>query len=547
YPELICGVEVCIDKISKRSFEQSPYLTQDYDNDRNMRLLAKNFEVNGESDEESISTASDPWFFAGQQFLNKHNYIKSIKCYQRSGSIMALHNIGILYEEGQVDDKPNYQEAAKYYLLSNSQNSLINLGILHCQGKLSEDGEPNYHEAVKCYELSEDPDSLCNAGVLYAGDKLGSPNYKKAEELYIRSKKSLALFNLGYLYHIGKLSVSGQPDYHKAVEWYAKSGTSDALFNLGGIHLQIFGNFKEATACFMKSGTIDAKINVLLLHRDHSDKLGVKIDTHALNNSVHEEIRGVSTTEQLYFQGRLNYLNEQYEEALLCFSHALSKGYEKADCWLKNTEKALEIKQMEEKLAVQPKVDSNADSNTAEHAQDQSYSKQEADIESDDDIDDDLDIGFASSSSSSSSSNGAASTSVKAYKRSLNSSEKIARKKAKLQREIAKAFSHKMQFKSAQRIIDSPDTAEVVGPLTTAFVNDSVKTEYEARLPRDAKLARLMEDIWNKPWATEGEGKPEVLIGKFMGHKGCLSRRLDGEDRLFYKVTGPREILILAC
>ncbi len=598
-----------LQRLSNRAFDNSPYLTQIDDKDRNLRLMVRLYEVAGDGE-----TASDPWLAVAQPFFDSKNHAKALKFSIRSGTPMALHNIGHLYEEGylSIDNTPNYQEAVRYYLLSKSSRSfnnlgnlyvqgklskdglpnypeaakyyelsedsdalcnagilyagdklgapnykkaeefcirsktslaLFNLGDLHLQGKLSADGKPNYHEAVKCYELSEDPDSLCNAGLLYAGDKLGSPKYKKAEELYIRSKTPLAFFNLGYLYHIGKLSLSGEPDYHKAVEYYSKSGISDALHNAGIIHMNIFSNFKESAACFIKSATIDAQINLLLLYKDHSTKLGVDIDAHALTNKVHDQILARSVTEKLYFLGRLSFLNEQYEEAILSFSQALSKGYSNADCWLKNAQKALEIKQMEEKLAAQHKVDTSTDSNTAAPAQDQSDAKQEADKESDDDTDDELDSDFASSSSST----GAASTSVKAYKRSLNSSEKIARKKVKLQREIAKAFSHKMQFKSAQRIIDSPDTAEVVRPLTTAFVNDSVKTEYEARLPSDAKLARLMEDIWNKPWATEGEGKPEVLIGKFMGHKGCLSRRLDGEDRLVYKVTGPREILILAC
>ncbi len=57
----------------------------------------------------------------------------------------------------------------------------------------------------------------------------------------------------------------------------------------------------------------------------------------------------------------------------------------------------------------------------------------------------------------------------------------------------------------------------------------------------------MMADIWEKPWATEGEGKPEVLAGKFNGHKGCISRRLDHKNRLVYKVTGPRKIMIISC
>ncbi|HBN22241.1 MAG TPA: Txe/YoeB family addiction module toxin [Holosporales bacterium] len=61
-----------------------------------------------------------------------------------------------------------------------------------------------------------------------------------------------------------------------------------------------------------------------------------------------------------------------------------------------------------------------------------------------------------------------------------------------------------------------------------------------------AKFKELLSDIKEQPWAATGSGQPEVLKGTFKGHKGCISRRLNHEDRFVYKVTGPGEILILS-
>jgi len=54
--------------------------------------------------------------------------------------------------------------------------------------------------------------------------------------------------------------------------------------------------------------------------------------------------------------------------------------------------------------------------------------------------------------------------------------------------------------------------------------------------PQHSKLTRLIEDIMQEPWTLKGEGKPEILKGRYKGIEGCYSRRIDHGNRLVYKV-----------
>ena len=98
---------------------------------------------------------------------------------------------------------------------------------------------------------------------------------------------------------------------------------------------------------------------------------------------------------------------------------------------------------------------------------------------------------------------------------------------------------------------------EHIKPLVIKFKSPAVEKEYNKRsmVDKDEKsastLPELMKDIQANTSGTHGMGKSEVLRHLFMGHKGCLSRRIGGgqanglKDKLVYKVTGPAEITIL--
>ena len=75
----------------------------------------------------------------------------------------------------------------------------------------------------------------------------------------------------------------------------------------------------------------------------------------------------------------------------------------------------------------------------------------------------------------------------------------------------------------------------------------TVDVEKTFKTSENEKLKTIIDDITHKPWATEGVGKPEVLKYKYKNHRGCLSRRINDEDRLVYKVIALKKVLILSC
>jgi Txe/YoeB family toxin of toxin-antitoxin system len=85
-----------------------------------------------------------------------------------------------------------------------------------------------------------------------------------------------------------------------------------------------------------------------------------------------------------------------------------------------------------------------------------------------------------------------------------------------------------------------------VGEIEFSFLNDDVGKMFKDQLENE-KMKTMINDISYKPWATKGDGKPEVLKYKYENHKGCLSRHINGEDRLVYKPIGTRQVLILSC
>ena len=80
--------------------------------------------------------------------------------------------------------------------------------------------------------------------------------------------------------------------------------------------------------------------------------------------------------------------------------------------------------------------------------------------------------------------------------------------------------------------------------LEITFLSRDVERDY---LEAPEKIKELMLYVEDKPYATMGPGKPEVLKAKYKGYKGAISRHINAEDRLVYKVVAPGKILILSC
>ena len=411
----------------------------------------------------------NPWGTMGQNYEKKKDYINAFKFYKRSGSQIALYNIGVLYKNGFLDNGiPNYKKAAEYFEQSNIPEALCFIGILNMLGHLSDDHQPNYKEAAKYFEQSKTPNALCLIGIL----------------------------NMH-----GHLSDDHQLDYKKAAKYFEQSNIPEALFFLGGLH---------ARGCLSADNT------------------------------------------------------PNYEEALIYLSQALMQGHAEAAQYIKEIENVLaeiaQLKQQEKNLkeATVYTIDTMVD-NRAEASQYQAVDIVEEPISAfsmSDDSDEDLnklpiDMEEKQNFESSPSIDDAALLPIIASKQNLRKStrlEKIAKKEEKLQADIRKALARSLEFRSTHASLGDTDVSEVVKPLDITFLSGDIKKGYETlrNNPR-SKLHELIQEIEDKPWATVGAGKPEVLRHELNGYKGCISRRLDAENRLVYKVMGPRQILILEC
>ncbi len=124
----------------------------------------------------------------------------------------------------------------------------------------------------------------------------------------------------------------------------------------------------------------------------------------------------------------------------------------------------------------------------------------------------------------------------KKQSKKLNKTEKKIRSMRRRQEEFRKMAP------MGQTIHRIGDTRERL--LELDFINGTVMEQFHS-LDQKKKKEEIFNDIICKPWGTEGVGKPEVLrSGKY---KGCISRRLDHENRLVYRVVGENRIEIVAC
>lgn len=88
----------------------------------------------------------------------------------------------------------------------------------------------------------------------------------------------------------------------------------------------------------------------------------------------------------------------------------------------------------------------------------------------------------------------------------------------------------------------SSDAEQPQRDVTYTFSGGSdVEKAFNDLRQNNTKFRELLVDISENLWKTKGSGQPEVL--KYV--EGYMSRRLNQEDRLVYKVIGPRKIDIL--
>ncbi len=325
-----------------------------------------------------------------------------------------------------------------------------------------------------------------------------------------------------------------------------KAGTPGAFCNLGWLcdNGKIPGGPTKAAEYYKKSKSTRALLNLLFLHEKNPSSCNLnEQQIHATKQTITAQIQSdENEAEKQCYLGSLFRLEKNYEQALFHYTQAVELGYNEASAHLSSTQ---EIVYQQNKLEKLQAVDDAASAQAG---------SAEVPEEDESDEDDDSDSQEESKAiegdqptvqepmASAASSSPAVQISQR-IKQPLTKHKRIAKTEKKLERNIQKAQKHSFAFQLSG---EDKKEAKVLPPPIIEYVNDNVRTAYEA-LSTNPKLTELMTDLWEKPWATEGAGKPEILKGKFKGHKGCISRRLDQENRFVYKVTGSRQILIVSC
>lgn len=525
----------------------------------------------------------------GEETLG-HNadHKKSMEYYLKSETAKAFYNLGCLYSEGKISGKPDYQTALKYYEQSNSSEAFDNIACMYAQGKIGE--KPDYQEAAKYYTKSNTPGALCQLGNFYLQGNLGEPDYQEAANYYTQSKTPGALLTLGQLYEYGYLTQI--PDYKQAAEYYKQSKTPQALLNLGRLYLNqkldqrinyqevkkyfeesktsealcLLGhlyaqgflskdkkpNYSEAAKCYKQSRDPNALFNLAQFYEqgflggtpnysealkyyeesDHPYKDWLIINLYRNQNACMELAKSdfnladeISIRKELITQkcqdledtsGEKSFLlgclcleNREWESAFIHFSHALSQGEERAKGFLDNLEKKFEepeITNQKNLLNVVRDVASKSDRIVKPKAK-----------------------GSISN------------TKIKLTHKSYNTKED---KKKEQSRRNVELLSNSI------RTSQNNKEGKNFNFYYYEFLDEKSRQEFNEFKRYNQKIKELLNDIQNKPWAANGTGKPEVLkygikIGNTI-YKGCLSRHITDEDRLVYKITKERTILILS-
>jgi len=467
----------------------------------------------------------------GQVYFHHGNFKKAIYCLRGINTPISLERLGDSYQKtigltrhqvtnflllkhvnlpadffqscillyGQLDDlAPPYDEIIDFYKHAQTSSAYSKLGDLYAQGYF---GAIDYQNAIKFYTLSGIPEALCLIGLWYEDSRLGEQNYQEAIKYYELSKSSLAYANLGNLWLAGKL---GKVDYQKAAFFYLQSEEPNALQNL--LHLCVDGRLNNETCQAAHSKLLkfqhpykNLMLIYLYIRSEFCRKIELKnpeeciseLTKKLLNNS-----KNLQPSQRAFVTGILESFEERYDSALLHLSEALVLGEKHAEYYLNYI---TELKSIQEKLDEENEIVPDLQTSALEE--------------------------------------------------SLVTNRKPTQPKKVSEEERKKKYQEKLaRVKEKLGIIPLTllNDMDPIRKIEFSFLNDEVKKEFQSNL-ENKKLTEIIDDISDKPWATEGVGKPEVLKGKFKNYKGCLSRRINGEDRLVYKVTGPRRVLILSC
>jgi Txe/YoeB family toxin of toxin-antitoxin system len=438
----------------------------------------------------------------GYMYHQGHIGIKDGKCdfktaenlYLQSKLSQAYCNLGNLHRDGHLGNKPNYQKAEENYLKSTHPNAYWNRGRLYSHGHLKlGDGKCPFEFAADCYRQAGHPEALCDLACLYVRGQVGlidgNPDLEKARILYLESKLPEAYLNLGILYYRGDLDpIDGKPDYKTAFKYLSQSKTVIAK----GLRLFI----------------IEAKYDSI--SSDYPN-FSQGLLTNLACRELEIYLRTAMPEDREFILGLLSeYKDKNAQQALIHLNQALVLGAQGIEPHIAKLQMLLKLEEeiADEKIETKEEVTASASIEfTAE-------SEPLPDIKTEE----------------------GKPKKYKPIKPEVSREERLKKIFEKVRQK------HLQSLKAVEVKEKDEDTA--ITPLVFKFIDDEIKNDFEQQ---PQKLQEFLTDMEEKPYGTDGAGKPEVLKGIFKGYKGCISRRIDQENRFVYKVMGPREVMILSC
>ena len=430
-------------------------------------------------------------------------------------------------------------------------------------------GLPDYERAAHYFREANHSQALCDLASLYGRGKVGllkngRLDYQTAIKLYCTSNTFCAYANIGNIYISGEWDLKeSKPDYKKAFVYY---GLCESILSKSSPIYEIEQDMQQVK---MPLEMLYRKLTIVQNHYSEVTQFFPLLTEQQaitqLCDKTRIELSSLDASDREFYFGILAFYKERnYNQALIYFNNALILGDERALFHIKVIEAINSWEEEEAKRSLHPeenKESAKEDFATSEAIQDTHQHKTQLILDKkEENASEDRDSSVESSLSekqlpllsplllmSTLATKGINKQENPGVERPKQYKPKplltYTERKIKLLAKINKI--NKKIISSFESIIVMGDDAKIIlAPLKVNFVNDLVQDEYQI-LP--GKIKELMDCIEEKPYGTEGTGKPEVLKGKFKGHKGCISRRIDEENRLVYKVTGVREILILSC
>jgi len=526
--------------------------------------------------------------------LERQSDSRVFKVFERINTPESLERCGqILVKQALSEDTKNpvrnllLQKAIKFFERSASPASYNLIGDLYMH-YMFEDKE-RYQKAFKSYERSTLVDSLLNiAEIIRYGHHGEQPDPEKAREMLLSLKEQLekdpsskeSNTVLPYVYNNLGSIAQALGDIETASEFYLKSGTDLALNSLA-IILQRSGEGEEALRIYQGIGSIEERLNINyslydkqeLSAEEYFDILGKMLaenPTPVEAGYILVQMTFIKKTDNPLFQDALRDFNESsYKvpeiERLIIFSQLsfLNKDYDQARLYLSKLVLGASVAGIE-LLKQLDKLEEEAEARLLEEKSEVvsepffpeglaplfslpdrkinflKEDKTHTDFFDSERKDESPSIAEASTSSSTSLLPKLSKAEKKAIKEE-KAAEKNLKAQARIQRKIEKKVAN-----------GDLELAPLEGrgnlkEITYVFSGDSdMEKAFNELQTSSLKFQELLSDIREQPWATTGSGKPEVLKGVYKGHKSCISRRLNHEDRFVYKVTGPGEILVLS-